>query len=143
MSQYQTMEGLPNYSNIFIPEDEEECGYDLLKSNPGEYLRDYLGADCWAIVSKYKCSPEEYVVEFNSFPLEKDKGETRHIFNPTHPEYCETIRKILKRQRRKYLMDHPEEYLEMITECKIYMGTGTLVRIFRGESCEWNVEFFQ
>lgn len=137
------MEELPNYTTLFVPEDEEEIGYDLLKTNPGKYLRDFLSADCWAIVSRYRCEPDVQIVEFNSFPLEKDKGETRHIFNPNHPEYRETIRKIQKRQRRKYLMEHPGEYLEVIDECKVYMGTGTLVRIFRGESDEWNVEFFQ
>jgi hypothetical protein len=129
-SGHQSFEGLPQYTHEYVPSFEEDTrDFGLLDESPHVYLTEYIGADCWAVLTKYTCHPD-LVVEYNCYAVE-DHDPNPWIFNTSHPEYKETLRKLLGRQRRSFILQNPERYLSVIDYCLIYTGTDTMIRMER------------
>lgn len=74
-----------------------------------------VGADCWAIRTRYKGQTEP-IVECNTYALEGN-----YILNRSHPEYVPTINKVESSLFRKSIYLNPAGYLANSDIIEIFM----------------------
>ncbi|ADO67457.1 hypothetical protein crov423 [Cafeteria roenbergensis virus] len=103
-------------------------------------LSGWVGSDCHAVITKYKCYPELFT-EFNTFYQDEHDSKTNPIYNTANPNYHWTIDKIIGNRNRDWILKNPTEYLNLIDTCYVYHYDETLMVLSRNEN-EWKREYF-
>lgn len=135
-----TPKNIPDCKNLIDQvKMDTYCRYNNTCS-PDVILCGWVGSDCYALVTKYKCSSELFV-EFNTFYKDDHDIKINPIYNTANPNYHWTIDKIIGNRNRDWILDNPTKYLNLIDVCYVYHSDETLMVLSRNKN-GWKREYF-